>query len=606
MSSRISFNVNAQRLGDSAYFMQVMKALRPASVTIMHGFELAQQLVDQTGTVAFFRTDVDKDPDLLALTPAEYVAHYKANKNGTARVHGYVLNEPVQTARFSWKSIVDWLTEVGYRLADAKLPAVIGNIGPGTFEKADVENGTFDRLLKMLNDTAEVGHSLGVHEYTGILLPFGVGQWSREMLLDKNAVQPAAWPPAAQLPRARWNGTLPPYWHLRRSDWLQIRAKEIGLKPVMIDMTEFGWDRLPDLTVGGQLNPYGVLQSRYGLVAPHRTYRGVASLRRVFEDYFPQRTFEQSVFEQLKWADQIYPPDVRALHVFTWSENAPDWDIEFGCNISRFKALHTLLVFYANNQPEQPTPQPEPEPKEPPTVNPKPHTLSIAGDAIKHVNIYGQKSSFNMPVLGTVPKGAMALVDMTVDPPLQDWLWVEYNGVKGYAPRMRGVVTWTLADSEPQPEPPTLPAADDPRWTAAHAAPRNSNVNIRPDPSTNQRAVGQLKSGDGITDVFTIPALKHIDPDGFTWHLIQVPRATPIIGYVRGDVADVRLTSAPPIGAVDVLKAQLIRLQEYRAQAANLKAFVGAGIDAVDHLLEADATQISQLIAQLEGKDTQS
>lgn len=168
------------------------------------------------------------------------------------------------------------------------------------------------------------------------------------------------------------------------------------------------------------------------------------------------------------------------------------------------------------------------------------------------MDIHAERSNFST-VLETIPSGSVLQADLQSDPPEHFWVRVKYGAVTGWMKRQKDVVTWKPVD-EPQPEPPTLPAADDPRWTAAHAAPRNSNVNIRPDPSTNQRAVGQLKSGDGITDVFTIPALKHTDTDGFTWHLIQVPRAAPIIGYVRGDVADVRLTSVVVAGAVDVLK----------------------------------------------------
>jgi len=191
-----------------------------------------------------------------------------------------------------WPHIVWWLTSVGVALAQRGVPAVIGNLPVGAYQPEQVESGLFDPLLKMLVETNPIlaakgapPHSLGVHEHTAILEPFGVGQWPHTALLDAAKVQPQQWPTAKQLPLARWDGHLPPYWHIRRVDWLILRALEKGIiqRPdeIVVDVTETSPDTMQDVEAKTP-NVYKELKAEHGIPHPHISIRGYESLRNVY------------------------------------------------------------------------------------------------------------------------------------------------------------------------------------------------------------------------------------------------------------------------------------------------------------------------------------
>jgi len=239
------------------------------------------------------------------------------------------------------------------------------------------------------------------------------------------------------------------------------------------------------------------------------------------------------VFEQWRWLDSIYPPYVRAFHVFIWAEGKDDWDRNEGCNISRLREAHQMLTTYANSQP-----QPEPEPE----YDMKPYIVTHSGG--KSLNVYANKTSLNVSPITTFPSGARVLADLAADPPMNDWVRVQVNGgIKGWTPRQRSVVTWTLEDDPAAT--PAPPEADDPRWRARLAVPTSgTRTNIRRLPATVGTPLGTLATGGGM--VHTIP--EHLltaqekehatRADGF-WHVLKVLLTEKtVVGYVREDVVN--------------------------------------------------------------------
>jgi hypothetical protein len=226
------------------------------------------------------------------------------------------------------------------RLARANgFTVVVGNFSVGYVQPEQINSGAFDSYLRAIN---QYGHYLGLHEYTVAVLPFGVGQWGAEALLDRNRVQPASWPLASALPTRLWSNQLPPYWYLRRGDWFLLRADFLSIQRPRILLTEFGWDNLPNI------KPYiEPLRAQFGVDRYMRDMRGVNTYSQLWAWYWPQWSFAQAACEQLKWSDAVYPADYIGFNLFTWSMH-PNWlqtDFSGRENAAHFE-LHRCLEAY--------------------------------------------------------------------------------------------------------------------------------------------------------------------------------------------------------------------------------------------------------------------
>lgn len=362
--NRISWNINGSNYPDKNYFNDFLRKQKPSTVLVMLDRQLAIDLaaaLPNTKVVhraysehdhVFWSTDKQSDGQVRYVSPQQFVA--EEISWGHPEVYRYVLNEPaVGDSR-----MIAWLVDVGKRFVDAGYKAVLGNISVGGYEAHHVESGYFDPLLKMSVDFENI--YFGCHEYTGILLPFGVGQWGFDQLYTKERCQPKDWPKPEALPIKRyWNEEtqhwdLPPYWNFRRSDWWTIRSQEQGYGTPKYWITEAGWDALPNL---GARGVYEHFQRIYGIPAPHKSIRGVNTLKPIFEDYFRELgwSFQRAAFEQLKWLDSIYPANYVGLNLFTVS-GSPDWKDDAGCDFSPLRELHSLLLAETITQPPAPPP----------------------------------------------------------------------------------------------------------------------------------------------------------------------------------------------------------------------------------------------------------
>lgn len=342
--NRISFNANGQRIGDTGHFKQTVLEMRPSTLLIMDSLKFADEMYGmlggeckviyrqyEDGESSFWRKD-----NQWYLSPKDLVARWKAE--GYKHIVRHALNEP---GIFPDKKteLLSWLIEVMQRSADENISVVVGNFAVGNWEMSDINTGVLDNYLKALGTYNNIHYS-GVHEYSTFMLPYGVGQWQVSRMYDINQVQKDSWLPASSLPYTRWNGNLPPYWLLLRSAWMDIRAKEIGAQPHKRILTEYGWDRMLD---GQGMEQFlNHLRNRYGSNG-HDDMLGIDSYGVVYQDYFKGVPFQQAIYDQLAWANTLYPDNVVGMCLFTWSID-DGWNRKYGTNFSDYKQLHRMFV----------------------------------------------------------------------------------------------------------------------------------------------------------------------------------------------------------------------------------------------------------------------
>jgi len=378
-----------------------MGRYRPTTVTVMDNVQLAYDTLTVTEgeTLVIHRMWSDDDAYLWQYeTPEAYADAITHNGTISRAVWLYVLNEP-DTSIHRLPILLNWLCDVGDILAERGYHAILGNIGSATVQPETIEAGVFDRYLRKLGEWSETGqHYGGWHEYTGILLPNGAGYWRPGKLNEDShdAIQIEHWPEIDSddilavrygvLYDAQLN--VPPepdhYWHLLRSEWFNLRAEKIGATRHKIVCTEFGWDRMPDMTAGDN-HIYRQLELRYG-AHDHFELRGMRTLKNVWANYFPDWSFDRAAYEQLMWAERNYPDNYIGLDCFAWTfdghlDKEQNWQA-LGYNMGDMPELQSLLLQ------TPPDPEPIPEPIIPTMPAWMAIALGIVGAVIMGVLIY--------------------------------------------------------------------------------------------------------------------------------------------------------------------------------------------------------------------------
>lgn len=341
--TRISYNVNGEAIPDRAYLTSHLQRLCPTTVLIMNNLSYAVELYNllhqRCGTIVISRSwSPLEGSEWFYRSPQNFVAQWQ--REGHPEIVRYGTNEPSFGGNQPISQFVAAEIEL-MRLARASgFTVAMGNFSVGYFQPEQINSGGFDAYLRGLN---QYGHYLAVHEYACCALPFGVGQWQVEALLDRTRVQPVSWPLAQALPVRLWNGELPPYWYLRRADWFLLRADVLGINRPRILVTEFAWDNLPNIK--SHIEP---LRQQFGLDRYFDDMRGVNTYPNLWRYYWPQWDFAQAACEQLKWAERIYPPEYLGFNMFTWSLDWQQTDFSGRENPAMFQ-LHICLERYSNS-----------------------------------------------------------------------------------------------------------------------------------------------------------------------------------------------------------------------------------------------------------------
>lgn len=384
--NRTSFNVLGQFLnaGQKNYYLDFMARYRPTTALIMDDLDLVYRTIAATQgeTLVIHRVWQPDDAYLWNWkTPGEYIDMLTNNSTLRRDVILYLLNEP-DTRPSGLPRLLEWLIEATEDAIGRGYRCVVGNIGPATIEPATIETGVFREYLSKLAEWSAAGKAWGGwHEYTAVLLPFGIGQWSTNTLLNPAAVQPP-WPLPTQAtfeslrknyvakmaiyPLAQLE-VFPPWWHILRHEWLQLWAEENGIPRHKVILTEGFHDRMPDLTAP-MPNIYQELASKWG-TAGFTELRGVRTLKDVYHAYFPTQTEDETVFQQMEYAETIYPNNVIGWDLFTWcfdagQDKTTNWE-EVGYNVGDMVGFHELLI--TAKEPPGPSPIPNPDPSPEPT-----------------------------------------------------------------------------------------------------------------------------------------------------------------------------------------------------------------------------------------------
>lgn len=376
MTMRFGFNVNGQRLGDAAYFYDFVRQLRPTWMLIMDSPKVANNVHDITEgeTNVVQRTYSEKNgSQWQRQSPESYATELMAQ--GNKHLWKYILNEPGGgTNEKDVRRMSEWIARVVEIMTDNGHKVVAANLSVATWENWMVNKGGYDRLLHVLSERREVA-KFGIHEYTAIVLPFGVGAWDRWDMLDREKMQPHQWPRLdTRLGTGQRLGdytkeVVPVTYHLLRSHWFQRRVVDVLKKdPLDFVLTEYGWDRLGDLTAG-QNHIYDALLKRYGASHGYHELHSAYTLANVWKHYWPEWSTSRAVFEQFKWSDSVYSSDYLAFLPFMWSFG-DEWDAS-GFNFGADKELHSLMLEWAESLRDEsqdvpsPEPQPDPDPIEP-------------------------------------------------------------------------------------------------------------------------------------------------------------------------------------------------------------------------------------------------
>jgi hypothetical protein len=362
---RTGFTVNGNALPDRDRLVSWVASARPTTMDVMDGKPLALELyeVAQGETkVAHRQYDPAEGSEWKSKSAAQYVSEVTAGLD--PRLYVQVLNEPAINAA-DLPFLLYWLMGVMYELYNRGYHGVIGNFPMGQIQQAHIESGLFDDFLSHYNHYRG-WHVIGIHEYTAVTRYFGVGQWPYWAMTPTDYFLPPTyyhardmWPTKEDLPVSRINGALPPYWHIRRADWLTIRAREIGIsEDPQYWVTESGYDNMQDV---GEVFP--ALVNKWGIAPGYDNLRGFNSLANVWAAYWPEWTFDMAAFEQEKWLhEECYPVNYIGWNNFMWCDN--EWRRD-GFDMSQNLQFQALLVDYAAELRTPPGPDPDPEPEPP-------------------------------------------------------------------------------------------------------------------------------------------------------------------------------------------------------------------------------------------------
>lgn len=346
MSERFGFNINGQRVGNSATLFNVIQQSKPAWTLVMDNLQMAfnvKEASPQTNVI-YRAWNVNDATVWRAMSPETYVNSLHADR----RLWWQILNEPLPGEQVPL--LVNWLVKVVQIATDRGQPIAVGNLAVGTPVLRHIKNGLWDPLLRILDERRALA-ALGVHEYTAIALPFGVGLWSHEDMTTPGKVGEGRWP-SYRLSNADLTTPhelrLPDpltdyhenYHHLLRSSWFAVRAKALGIQSPRMVLTEFGMDDFQNLRE--PVDILGHVERTFG-TSGYPRLRGFYTYRDLWKAYWSHWTFHEAMTRQLEWADKIYPSIYEGLLFFMWSF-ADEWQYPGGFNVGADTELHEWLI----------------------------------------------------------------------------------------------------------------------------------------------------------------------------------------------------------------------------------------------------------------------
>jgi hypothetical protein len=532
--SRLSINVNADRVGNEDRFFEVLTAWKPQAVLVMNRLNgsdpnnLVMRILyrmQQWGGMVIYRP-YEKGVEGAIWRFREPQGHINQLLTfNTKDVWFEVGNEPRPSDPAEVRKMCKWYRDFAALAVKNDLRVVFPAFATGNFQKSEIDGGLVDDLLWAAIDHADkrIGGfsqvAIDAHGYCHAALPAHVDGQDPNKLLDSAAMQPP-WKTAADI----FDENTADNWLLTRELWLWERAQK--LKPgVKFDMhlTEFGLDRMPNIE-----NDFRELTAKLDSMAGKRIY-GIPTLWDYWRKIFPQWSPARALCEQFHWAETIYPSHVRSLCLFTWSVGT-EWTP--GYNISDATEFLNLWPSYAAKVHIPPVVPPVVDPPQQPTtsapaadsplwyetnVHTYDDTINIRADATQNSAIVGTLR------VGKTPGRTIKVIYTPYTPKDTAYMPVMFENVRGFAHEAYLV----FGD-------PPMPTVNDVRWLDYKAFAPGVSVPVYDWSNTYARKLIPLLVG-GV-------AVKHIPANQLTpmeaayigsWHIVKVGD---VIGYLQPDV----------------------------------------------------------------------
>ena len=309
---RIGLNINAAEVDKGAVLAHCRES-GAASYLVMNDCGFAQRLHDHLEGRSIIVARSDWPDDTTSIPVGDLLARWTERASHAPSVYHYFPNEPIPAADCPLPELLRRLVALMRACRERGVRACIGNFAAGTvIEEADVQAGMWDEFIReALAFTAGGGGYIGFHEYSFGVLPWGCGGRNPQDLISQpqRVADRKHWPTQAEI-----LATPGANWHLLRSTLLAARAKALALPMFPVLVTEFGWDRMPNLELEGVI-PW--FDQRRG-----RTRGPLLQLPALSSHWFgPDCDPLALAMEQLQWAEATYPNYVKGMHLFTWSYN---------------------------------------------------------------------------------------------------------------------------------------------------------------------------------------------------------------------------------------------------------------------------------------------
>jgi hypothetical protein len=326
--SRISYNIHAQAVHDHDRLMQHLKKIQPASVLVMDGLGLAQEIKAVIpGTIVIHRNwgATEGDDNAFAKVSPEQWLELRG-KEAEGGIFLYTTNEP------GWgQDVIDWHVKLIEMAAPRRVPLVIGNWAVGTPQPDQWVMAR--RMLELLDEHRDL-FILGLHEYACGVITSGLVGGPPDDPSHPNFIPMENWPQDVS------HLTM---WHCGRFKFVLDFCDKAKIKPPRIIMTEHGMDDVSDI------KPWSETLKK---TSPYLNIRGWKSATDQWNDWFggkgwsPQRAY----FEQMAWADRViyWNSVVEAQLIYCWGHRDPMWEQFDICEADEF---HSLLEKYAQQKP---------------------------------------------------------------------------------------------------------------------------------------------------------------------------------------------------------------------------------------------------------------
>ena len=355
--------------------LRYVREAKPRANLVMDGFGEALRLKDTHPDGMVFHRDFqafgEPDDRVWRGKSARDVATWYKRSHGDKRVGCHMLNEP-GASNDEIPKLMRWCIDFVNEMLKDGYPVVIGNFAIANWNEHQLEAGLFDDFIREMGRLTRAGAPVwvGMHEYTCAIPAFGTGVWQHpdtnevirnnvQDLLNPTLVQPEWWLRDVKI--SKWgsqdNLGYPPYWHMLRSLWWIIRARERGWDDFKIGLTELAHDGMPDLqqwhtfTHNGKFDHiYAHLRDIHGANG-YPELKGHDTFMQVFEHWYNARGWspQRALAEQLIWMDTIYPDVYDWFTVFAWTYNSP-WHHPYGHNLAHLDELQSHLITYGKDK----------------------------------------------------------------------------------------------------------------------------------------------------------------------------------------------------------------------------------------------------------------